>query len=613
MKKAGKRFLVLLLAALLLCSSVKVARAQEPAGYVVMSVEKLTLGQGFIMEPQRVPYYEGENMAQVLERALTGIGRSFHYTGTLTDGFYLAEIEDPNRSGIANTVPSYIYEMWSALKAGNPSIKSISDTDTLEPDYLGEFDYFGQSGWMYSINDAFPPVGAANSYPADGLVVRWQFTLVGLGGDLGGTGTTAAGSKKFMNRTELYTVMASVRENEVLMADSEIRAAYDRVLMQCADITLEKTAIESDLDLMKKALGGNQITKLSLPSRESGVRTCGYGTDMETAMRDFPTYLMAQVDGESKIITGVTWTLDSQFGPPGNYMFRPVLPDKYGRYTLLAEPPVMQVTVLPPSGDVTGDALLNIRDISRMAASAGREDRLLCDLDGSGTVTWNDFRLLTALLGSSALDASGAPDTVPLSVTFDKETYAAGEQAVAYVEAPDAGFDTFMVALSFDADKLAFQSLQLTDPLLETAVLETEEGLRFSGASLEGAVQGGTVAAVTFTVQADGVPEITVLSDGTALLYNGDYLAVTANVLKTRALSLRQSDFLWGDVDGNGEIDVVDAGLLIQFYSGLCELTNQQLTAADVNGDGEADTRDAALLIRYCNGLIDSFPVEIGS
>lgn len=51
----------------------------------------------------------------------------------------------------------------------------------------------------------------------DGMVVRWQFSLIGYGGDLGGSSSTAAGSRSFMDRTELYTVLAAVRADEGLM------------------------------------------------------------------------------------------------------------------------------------------------------------------------------------------------------------------------------------------------------------------------------------------------------------------------------------------------------------------------------------------------------------
>lgn len=188
-KRFGAILLALLLAVSVLCGTASTAYADnEPDGYVVVSVEKLTLGQGFILEPQRVPYYAGENLAQVLDRALASVGRGYQYARSLTDGFYLSAVEDPNRPSIADTIPAYIRNMWAAAKAANPGTKPIAYTDTNEPEYLGEFDYYDQSGWMYSLNDNFPPVGASATSAADGLVVRWQFTLIGLGGDLDGGG-----------------------------------------------------------------------------------------------------------------------------------------------------------------------------------------------------------------------------------------------------------------------------------------------------------------------------------------------------------------------------------------------------------------------------------------
>lgn len=608
-KRLGAILLALLLTAAAVCGTVSTAyAADEPDGYVVMSVEKLTLGQGFIMEPQRVPYYKGENLAKVLDRALTGLGRKYENTRSLTDGFYLAAVEDPNRPAIGTTIPSYILDMWAAAKTVSPNIKPIAHTDTSDPDFLGEFDYYSQSGWMISVNNSFPPVGAAAISAADGLVVRWQFSLIGLGGDLGGGGTTSAGSVEHMNRTELYTVLAAVRADKQLMKDETVRAAYDKALELSRDITIEKEDVQPYLDVMKKELGDNQITEVKLPTNESGVRSYAYGTLLEEAAQGLPTYLLATVDGKSKVVTDVTWTLDSEFGAPGTYQFRPVLPEKYSRYTLTAELPMMRVTILPPTGDMNGDALMDVRDISRMAASAGRTDRPLCDLDGSGTVSWNDFRLLLSTLGDSVLDTTNAPETV-LAVDFDKTSYQKGDTAIATIRTPEASFDTFSTLLTYDADKLAFQSIQLTEPLMETAMLETEGGLRFGGASLEGAAQSDVIATVTFTVLADGPAEAQTAPEQTALLLSGYYVNVSATDLM--ALLAMPEVVLYGDLNGDGEIDITDAGLLIQYCNGMRELTEEQLAAADLNDDGEASLADAALLVQYCNGLINSFPVSI--
>ena len=270
---------------------------------------------------------------------------------------------------------------------------------------------------------------------------------------------------------------------------------------------------------------------------------------------------------------------------------------------------MMRVTVLPPTGDMNSDALLDVRDISRMAASAGRTDRAICDLDDSGTVAWNDFRLLLNTLGDSVLETNGAPETV-LTVDFDKTSYQKDETAIATIRTPpEASFDTFSTLLTYDAGKLAFRSLQLAEPLMETAMLETEGGLCFGGASLEGAAQSDVIATVTFTVLADGPAEAQTAPEQTALLLSGYYVNVSAT--DRMALLAMPEVVLYGDLNGDGEIDITDAGLLIQYCNGMRELTEEQLAAADLDGDGEISMDDAALLIRYCNGLIDSFPVTI--
>lgn len=66
-------------------------------------------------------------------------------------------------------------------------------------------------------------------------------------------------------------------------------------------------------------------------------------------------------------------------------------------------------------------------------------------------------------------------------------------------------------------------------------------------------------------------------------------------------------DTALGDVNGDGEIDTQDAGLIISYYYGNVEFTEKQMTDADVNKDGEVDTQDAGLIISYYYGNIDHF------
>ncbi len=65
-----------------------------------------------------------------------------------------------------------------------------------------------------------------------------------------------------------------------------------------------------------------------------------------------------------------------------------------------------------------------------------------------------------------------------------------------------------------------------------------------------------------------------------------------------------------GDVNGDGEVNSVDASLILQLNAGLiASLPCQE--AADVNGDGAVTTEDAALILQFTAGFIESFPPDI--
>lgn len=65
---------------------------------------------------------------------------------------------------------------------------------------------------------------------------------------------------------------------------------------------------------------------------------------------------------------------------------------------------------------------------------------------------------------------------------------------------------------------------------------------------------------------------------------------------------------LIGDVNMDGEVDVMDANLAIAYYYGNVDLSDNLIMMADVNGDGEVDAMDANLIIAYYYGNIEKFP-----
>ncbi len=71
------------------------------------------------------------------------------------------------------------------------------------------------------------------------------------------------------------------------------------------------------------------------------------------------------------------------------------------------------------------------------------------------------------------------------------------------------------------------------------------------------------------------------------------------------------SEVTYGDINNDGEIDVRDVVLVIQYALELRTLTPDQLKAADVNGDGEVNVLDVTLIKQYSLRVIEEFPVQL--
>lgn len=62
-----------------------------------------------------------------------------------------------------------------------------------------------------------------------------------------------------------------------------------------------------------------------------------------------------------------------------------------------------------------------------------------------------------------------------------------------------------------------------------------------------------------------------------------------------------------GDADGDGQVLVTDALLVLRCALGLMELSPQAQTLADADGSGDVGVNDALLILRLAMGLIESF------
>jgi len=134
---------------------------------VFITFEGYNLGHGFYIEPHKLLVPEGTTAAQVTFDFLTDRGHTF--SGTPGSGFYLNNISGFNR-GFMNP-PAFI------------PIVLLDDTNEGGP--LGDFMYSDMSGWIYTVNHVIADVGADGVQLLGNEVIRWQFTVYGLGADLG--------------------------------------------------------------------------------------------------------------------------------------------------------------------------------------------------------------------------------------------------------------------------------------------------------------------------------------------------------------------------------------------------------------------------------------------
>lgn len=65
-----------------------------------------------------------------------------------------------------------------------------------------------------------------------------------------------------------------------------------------------------------------------------------------------------------------------------------------------------------------------------------------------------------------------------------------------------------------------------------------------------------------------------------------------------------EPEFIPGDTDGSGEVDIIDAVMIISHINGIRPLTDEQLMRADIDGEEGISITDAVTVIGYINGTV---------
>lgn len=242
---------------------------------VAVSVDADTIGLGYLVRPTLVTVPKYTRASVVLTDLLTANGYRWENTGTIENGFYLAQIKPVDQT---DAKPA---DFLLELKDFTFNEDDKKDTK------LGEFDYNSWSGWMYSTGDSdnddypsFPGVGASEYRMIDGEVMRWQFTCYGYGADLNADNSawgTASVVPELGNKSELTWEVAALRKET---KDAELEK--DENFVKAIAVLEDPAATQSEIDAAYQALtgqggggsgggGGSAITtQPSAPVNESG-------------------------------------------------------------------------------------------------------------------------------------------------------------------------------------------------------------------------------------------------------------------------------------------------------------------------------------------------------
>ena len=238
------------------------AEPGDVVGKAVFTVEALSLGGGYIIEPCYVDIIEGENAAQALARLLEEKGFTYDNTGSLESGFYLSHIQGDALAGIDPTGDSIPQALREKLEEKGFDIQTRTDETS-----LGEFDYTSGSGWMYCLKNVFPNVGFADSYLSEGDVVRVQFTLA-LGSDIGGgyaMGTGgSAGYYEVANKDALTrrvaAINAKIEANPYYLEQNCLTKAYDAAMDVLTTLYVSQADVDAALADLPDPPVGHRLT-----------------------------------------------------------------------------------------------------------------------------------------------------------------------------------------------------------------------------------------------------------------------------------------------------------------------------------------------------------------
>ena len=229
MKKIISMITAIALALTLVFVPVNAQAATAKSAYI--TVEKLTIGQGLLVQPTKAEIKDGDTLQTVFEKVMKDAGYE-----TVVDtqyGYYLTGIKNADSGKIdipkkISDMPDYVssYE-WEGQTFSTTYVAPSNENNdgTLRAPDLNQYAYNGMSGWMFMVNNKGAAEGADKLLVNDGDVIRLHFSVFGWGDDVG-IGFSDS-NLKLANKDELVKKIANVKDDQTFMSIAAAKKAYE--------------------------------------------------------------------------------------------------------------------------------------------------------------------------------------------------------------------------------------------------------------------------------------------------------------------------------------------------------------------------------------------------
>lgn len=278
MKHLTRRCIALVMAVLIAISVLPQSSYAKEASYadryVVLSLEGLTLGQGFYIPPMKLSYEEikseWDNIGVQIDIDNLTVSQAtyafFAKSGLKTDpalgsnytknDFYLSSIADIDNGSI--NIPASIKNAYKSIHNSEPVLSEKTGAD------LSEFDYTDTSGWMVSVDNQFINSGAGSCVLSDNMdndhtnVIRWQYSMFDYGSDIGidNLDESEGIPAYFTNsdRSVLYTLFAD--NYELIKSDA---GAYNEIMTVMSEPSSSDNDINSAISRINVLLNNGYV------------------------------------------------------------------------------------------------------------------------------------------------------------------------------------------------------------------------------------------------------------------------------------------------------------------------------------------------------------------